>query len=333
MKSIVFYDGVCPKPYDVNTLATEGMGGTEATVVRIAEALQATGLFSVTVKQRNRTENGFTTTGVVYAPLDSLRGHDANYVITLRDAGHYLANKKLYPERTKHYLWLHDMPTGLYREHLLGHLDNESANLIAVSDYHKHVIIDNLYHTMLKGNIRVNRIYNPLADYCVKDTTPVDNNQLVYFSSPHKGLEGVLKLFAMIRRLDSSMKLSIANPGYYANKASLPEGVSNYGSLPHKEIVNKVRGALATFYPNTIFPETFGLVYAESDAVGTPVIAHPIGSAREVLFSPKETLDCRDYKEVVDRVLRWKNGERPIVQARNEFKLPVVIAAWKKILS
>lgn len=332
MKSIVFYDGICPKPYDVNTAETEGMGGTEATVIRIAEALQSTGLFNVTVKQRGRLASGFTHSGVVYAPLDSPRGLDAEYVITLRDAGHYLTNKKLYSNRTKHYLWLHDMPTGLYREHLLGHLENEEANIIAVSDYHKHVIIDNLYHTMLKGNISVRRIYNPIADYCVKDTTPVDKNQLVFFSSPHKGLDQVLRLFEMIRRLDPEMLLSIANPGYYTDKKELPTGVTSVGSLPHKDAVNLVRGALATFYPNTTFPETFGLVYAESDAVGTPVIAHPIGAAREVLFHPKEVLDCRDYKEVVNRVLAWKNGERPVVQAKQEFKLINVIAQWKKVL-
>lgn len=333
MKSIVFYDGVCPKPYDVGTANTEGLGGTEATVIRIAEALQATGLFNVTVKQRARTSMGFTQHGVVYTSLDSLTGQDADYVVTLRDAGHYLANKTKYPHRTKHYLWLHDMPTGVYRDHLLGHLENAKANIIAVSDYHKHVIIDNLYHTMLKGNVSVRRVYNPLAEYCIKDTTPVNYNRLVFFSSPHKGLKQVLELFKMIRRLDSSITLGIANPGYFTNNEELPEGVTNFGSLPHKQVIDLVRSSLCTFYPNSTFPETFGLVYAESDAVGTPVVAHPIGAAREVLFHPKEVLDCRDYKEVVDRVLAWKNGERPTVQARQEFKLINVIAEWKKILN
>ena len=50
MSHTVFFDPSCPKPYDTRTLRNEAMGGSEATLVRIAECLDAL------VVQHNRTE-------------------------------------------------------------------------------------------------------------------------------------------------------------------------------------------------------------------------------------------------------------------------------------
>src|SRR5579884_2370802 len=50
MSPVLFYDPGCPAPYSRRTLETAALGGTEATVVRIAEALDAD------VMQHNRTE-------------------------------------------------------------------------------------------------------------------------------------------------------------------------------------------------------------------------------------------------------------------------------------
>ena len=41
MGLILFFDPVCERPYDTETLRRQAMGGTEATVVRVADALGA----------------------------------------------------------------------------------------------------------------------------------------------------------------------------------------------------------------------------------------------------------------------------------------------------
>ena len=41
MSSTLFYDPLCAHPYDTDTLRRQAMGGTEATVVRVADALGA----------------------------------------------------------------------------------------------------------------------------------------------------------------------------------------------------------------------------------------------------------------------------------------------------
>lgn len=332
-KSVLFYDGVTPKQYTLDSLTNDVLGGTEATVLRVAQGL-ADGIYRgenlIYIEQRHRTalEEDIS---LIYLPLESTYEQEPKVVITLRDAGHYIANKKRFPNSI-HYLWLHDLVSGEYQSHLQHHLNNQKATIIAVSDFHKANITDRLYNECLKGNIRIKRVYNPLAEYCIKTEQPYTNKKLVYFSSPHKGLDSVVKLFSYIRNIDPEFKLFIANPGYLVDSEHDDEGIVNLGSLTHAEVVDQVRTSLCVFYPNTSFAETFGLVYAEANAVGTPVIAHPIGAAKEILSHPHETFDCRDYKEVVDRVIRWSKGERPIVSVRREFRLETVISEWKKLI-
>lgn len=331
MRSILFYDGVTPKEYNQDSLVNDVLGGTEATVLRIAKGLSKD--YKVQLQQRHRVGVEQDIDGIWYTGLtNDLPNFTPHVVITLRDAGHYKQNKLKFP-KAKHYLWLHDAVSGEYQSHLQHHLNGQEATILAVSDWHKANITDKLYEECLKGKIRIKRVYNPIADYCVKTDQPYTNKKLVYFSSPHKGLDNVIKLFGYVRNIDPEFKLIVANPGYFKGVEALPEGVINVGSLTHSEVVNEVRTALCVFYPNTRFAETFGLVYAEANAVGTPVIAHPIGAAREVLSHPHELLDCMDYKAVVDRVIKWSKGERPIVSARKEFRLETVLAEWKKLLS
>ncbi len=57
-----------------------------------------------------------------------------------------------------------------------------------------------------------------------------------------------------------------------------------------------IRESLCVFYPQTQRCETFGLVYAESNAVGTPVLAHDFGAAREVLSSPDQLINGKKFQ-------------------------------------
>lgn len=333
--NILIYDGVCPEPYTTESVKSKPVGGTEATVLRVAEGFLSRG-HGVVLAQRNRevaeTFGGeLLYTTLAFTPLPET---SPQVVITLRDAGHYVANQKRFP-KAKHYLWLHDVVSGEYRDHLLHHLNlsaESKVHVVCVSDFHKTNVIDNLREIAARGNLRVTRIYNPIAPYVVKDpNVMIDHNKLVFFSSPHKGLKETAHMFQMIRRIDPEMRLYVANPGYFPDATDFPEGMVNVGVLPHKQVLEHVRNALCVFYPNYVFAETFGLVMAEANAVGTPVLTHPLGAANEVLEHPHQFLDCRNYKDVVDRVLHWKNGNRPVVSGRPEFKLDNVLKDWVRL--
>lgn len=327
MKYLII-DPVCPKPYTLDTLSKEAMGGTEATVLRICHALASKGNY-VTLSQRGREADEQDLKGNLnYSTLEQSNPREWDVIIVLRDAGVYKQAVQDNP-LSKHYLWLHDVVSGQYTDHLAMHLTGMDANIVCVSRWH-------LDHTKLSlaSAMHLNRLnfafaYNPLAVYCTKTTSDYDKYKLVFFSSPHKGLNEVLSIFNELVTIDSNYKLYIANPGYYASSATKSDSIINLGSLPHAEIMEHVRGALCTFYPQTGFEETFGLVLAESNAVGTPVISHHIGAASEILDHPKQLMNCNNKAEVIKRILSWSAGARPIVSGNKSFNINSVIAKWE----
>jgi glycosyltransferase involved in cell wall biosynthesis len=124
----------------------------------------------------------------------------------------------------------------------------------------------------------------------------------------------------------------------------------------------EVRSALCTFAPNFVLPETFGLVFAESHALGTPVLTHYCGAAAEVVADPQQllpvTLSARCYEAAVgslpvrwrsaparlagaaglfdaylERIRAWRSGSRPSVAPDVRFLLSSVTARWRALLS
>lgn len=335
MKQILIVDPVCPKSYTHETCLTTPSGGTEATCGRLAKGLADRG-YTVTVLQRKREEASVYCSlkgALYYLPLEAIDGvNTPDVVITLRDAGFYNKHVERFPT-AKNYLWMHDIAEGDYLSHLVHHLKDMKPKLISVSSYHKRNILEALYPYININDILVFTQYPSLAEYCTRTIDrSYDPKKLVFFSSPHKGLDYVLQIFSKIWNIDNSFKLYIANPGYFESiSRTLPDGVVNLGALSHPEVVEHVRGALCTFYPQISFPETFGLVMAESMAVGTPILAHPLGASPEVVEHPNCLMDCTQVDKVVERVLNWSNGKRPIVNENRLFHLNSVLSSWIRL--
>ena len=323
--NVLIVDGTCPKPYDPQTLATEGMGGTEATVIRISEALGRS--HPTTVEQHNRTEY---TEGkepwTHYAPADSCV--EADVVISLRYPALLPLMQKRFPN-ARHLFWCHDLAMHDYCEQLI---QMSGFETICVSNFHKQQYTDMLRQHGYKNQFPIHVLYNPIPDDLTPDGTSYDKNKLIWTSSPHKGLDYGLSVFSELYRRNPDFRLYVANPGYLPSHAQEQEGVIALGSLPHSQLLIHLRSSLCLLYPNTVFPETFGIVLAEANAVGTPVIANAMGAAPEVLYHPNEFTDCRHMQVVVDRVMAWHNGERPKVRCKPQFRLSNVIKAWERFL-
>ncbi|MBV8910680.1 MAG: hypothetical protein JOZ89_07970, partial [Gammaproteobacteria bacterium] len=111
-----------------------------------------------------------------------------------------------------------------------------------------------------------------------------------------------------------------------------------------------------------VIPETFGLVFAESHALGTPVLTHDCGSAAEIVHDRQQLLPvtaaCRLYEAATgrlpaawrlgparlaaaaglfdpyaERILAWRNGARPRAKPDPRFRLSAVTAQWRSLLS
>ena len=352
MSSVLFFDPSCQRPYDTRTLLEHATGGTEASVTRIADAL---GAF---VMQHNRTEPYGT-----YLPPGKIPGIE--HVILNRDSRALPRVRELYPE-AKTYLWVHDqLNPGSKRGRRLAstarHLRELRVTVICVSDSQRRGVEATLRRIGVDDCVRAVTIYNPVDDTLVPDGSPVDERKLVFFSSPNKGLAFSLDAFRALRRRMPDLRLRVGNPGYKIRRSAAIEGVEYLGPLPQEQIHKEVRSALCTFFPNFVLPETFGLVFAESKAVGTPVLTHDCGAAAEIVGDPQQVLPVtfahRAYEialsnfspslrggparladrlglfdTYVERIRAWRDGGRPAAGPDPRFHLKVVADRWRAML-
>lgn len=323
--SFLFIDPVAPKPYTSLSLQQPGIGGTEATVIRIAEALGVGA-----VMQHNRTIDSYSGGKVSYIRPTTDRLPWVTSVVVLRCPHTALATRQRY-KSVPIYLWLHDLATKDLAMQLPA-LKSNGVELICVSNFHRHDVLS-VARAFLGEDPQVppiHVIYNPIEDGLAPDSTPVDPNKLVFFSSPHKGLEYTLDIFKTLKdHWRPNLELYVANPGYLPTPALSMDGVKVLGALPRHTALQHVREAFCVFYPNHVFPETFGLVLAEANAVGTPVLTHALGAAREVLDNPQQLVDTRDRQKLIDTFCHWHPGNRPVVGPDPRFKLSAVTGKWK----
>ena len=337
---ILFVDANCPKPYDERTLAREGLGGTEATLVRVARELSTR--HEVSVAQRGREGCYVSPDGVRYTDFDTKRPvRDEPQRVVLINSHKLLKRVRNHYPNAKRYLWMHCFP-GNNKKHLSRWATRYGYTLLGVSKTHRDML-----RTFLKSyqdNLQVETpprlppigyVYNPIdEDIEHLRLNTYDRNTLVYFSSPHKGLEQILGHFKVLRERCPALELHIANPGYIRlNEKGLPAGVRVLGSMPQREVLRHVRGALCVFNPQSSFAETFGLVFAEANALGTPVLAHDIGAAREILGGSQQLVDASDSDAVAAKILSWRDGARPQVSANPKFKVSAVAKAWETVFA
>jgi glycosyltransferase involved in cell wall biosynthesis len=353
MNSVVFFDPVCQKPYDSRTLHDSSIGGTEASVTRIADALGAL------VMQHNRTESFGR-----YLPVARIAG--VTQVILIRDSRALARVRELFPA-ARVYLWVHHyFPPGsklFKRLASTARLVREMAvSFVCVSDHQRTELDAALKLMGLEHQVDSCTIYNPVDDALVPDGSAVDASKLVFFSSPNKGLAFTLDAFRELRRRMPQLRLVVGNPGYKILKFPAIEGVSYLAPQPQALMHREVRSALCLFYPNFVFPETFGLVFAESKALGTPVLTHDCGAAAEVIADPRQLLQVTSaerfyeaccgkfptrwrrgparlaafaglFDVYAEHISAWRCGARPTPAPDPRFRLSAVAAQWRALLS
>lgn len=333
-KIILFVDNTYPEPYQVSTLVEKSIGGTESSIIRTAQILSTE--YKVYVAQKYRFEQCVENDNLKFIPKTDIKSITPNYVIVLRKYKVLKEMHKLYPQSTM-FLWLHTYKNYEYVLKRPG-LSHSNSQIICNSETHKiHTnkllnltIVAKLFSIFTK-KIKVNYCYNPIekpADFVVRK----DLNKLLFFSSPNKGLDQVIKKFKIINQQLTELKLYIANPGYKnSDTEELDENIIYLGSLAKDEMMQHVRESLCIFYPQEIFAETFGLIYAEANANGTAVIADDIGSAKEILQNNNQPFDVSNINKVIDYIVNLQN-EYPKIQYNEKFSSQNIFKQWQAIL-
>ena len=335
--NLAFIDVDCPEPLDPSALEQRPLGGTESSLFRIALGLSLVPGFHITIAQHNRTEPLDLSPSLRLVPYFHGRPVPGrpDVVVALRSFKILPKLRRLHPHARLH-LWTHCFP-GTRWKTLADVVRETDSDIIAVSEALRHDLVRLLRHRLPSSQAaaRVHTLWNPVAAQLPFPPAAPDPDKLVFFSSPHKGLDEVLRHFTAARVRFPKLKLHLADPGYWrGGSAEFPLGVVPHGPLPPAEIHRHVAEALCVFYPQARFAETFGLVFAEANALGTPVIAHELGAAREVLDRGGEgqLIDCRDPHQVVETLAGWRNGSRPKVRAFPGFSLHAVLEDWLRLL-
>ncbi len=328
---VLFHDATSALAYDAEMMSRRGIGGTESSVVRVVEGLSAT--HEICVAQRGRERSVSPHRGLRYVPLEEPRPFGASppdWIVVLRKHRHVPGLRARYPASAM-ISWIHNwqrLDTVLLR----GGLARSRCAVVAVSEAHRAAtdrLLNGRWSRAIGGGgpIPVRRIYNPVDERLAPDDTPVQAEKLIYFS--RKGLHRVLAAFAAVRKAMPFLRLYVAGfdalPGH-------PPGVQVLGRLPQHELFRHVREALCVFYAQDVHPETFGLVLAEANALGTPVLAHDFGAAREVLGGAEQLIDARNTPAIVERLRAWRAGARPKVSLRPEFRISRVLGEWRRLL-
>ena len=329
---IIFYDVTAPFNYQYSTLEERGLGGTEASLLRIAHGLATRHEVYIAQSTRSNREHSVYK-DVHYISLDAANHIKPDAVILLRKSNWIETVGKLFPKAT-HYLWMHNLPPKKFYGHLK-ELIQYQYTIIAVSNFHQQTIERRLirwYHKLLPSRhkphvVDVSVLYNPIDDNLQADHSNYDPNQMIFISASYKGLNKVLNIFEQIQKKFPSYYLTVCSDA----KPQKIKNVIFLGSLPHAKLMDLVRKSFCVFYPQTIRVETFGLVYAEANAVGTPVLAHDFGAAREVLNGEDQLVNGHHKNKVADKITQWRT-HRPIVHGKEVFRLSKVLQLWEELL-
>lgn len=328
---ITFVDTLAPRAYSGIQGQLTGLGGTEATVVRIAQSLALR--FRITVRQSARQGPDALSGGVRYGRFDFGRPlPEAPRVIVVVNSWKIAPKMaRMHPD-ARVIVWQHVFP-GRHNRALAPALRASGVEVICVSAAHAHW----LRRFLGAGAPSIGRIHNPIDDDLVPDDTPRDPDLMLFASSPHKGLGQVFRRFETLKQRVPSLRLVVADPGYLAwPSGPAPAGVIPLGRLEKPKLIRWMRRSLCLFYPQDQFAETFGLVIAEANAVGCPaLLQRGLGANDEVASDLGQCIDSGDPGAVAARIADWRNaiGRRPLATARAEFRLSHVADQWAALLN
>ncbi|MCF6287956.1 MAG: glycosyltransferase [Proteobacteria bacterium] len=330
---ILFLDNTYPQPYQVSTLTEQALGGTESSIIKTAVILSSR--YKVIVAQKFRTKEHIESPSLRFIPKQEMYNLTPHFIIVLRKYP-LLKHLKLQFPQAKLYLWLHTYKNIEYILKRPG-LGKTNTTIICNSSTHKNAT-NKLLNTSSLGKllslfcnkVQVAYCYNPVTAP-LKLNNIRDKNKLLFFSSPNKGLAQILTTFNLVNKTLPNLTLYIANPGYKQDSnVRQNQNIKILGSLPHNEMMQHVSAALCVFYPQDSFAETFGLIYAEANAYGTPVLAHDLGAAKEILDTNNPLIDANNTQQIITILKQWQK-KYPKISYNQKFSDMQILAQWHSL--
>lgn len=281
---------VCPldwEPWSPRILNDRGCGGSETAAIQMAESLSRLG-HRVSVFNQNDGEGCHE--GVSY--VDHRRFNPRNppdILIAWR-----------YPELAdfgeigwQRYLWMHDIDVG---ERLTPERAKRFTGILALSETHKEHLLRG-YPFLDPNRLLVTR--NGLDLTRFDQTVERRGQQLIYSSSPDRGLDILLKMFPKIKEQCPDATLHVFHgwadldrtaqfdPGIRAFKGNLAllldqPGVAYHGQVNQRRLALEMLASALWVYP-TYFTETSCITAMEAQAAGAIPVTRRLAALAETV--------------------------------------------------
>ncbi len=248
--------------YTAVSLSAGGVGGTESSVIQLAEALAARGH---KVYALNRLDAAVQEGGVNWMPLRNIKALPpvdiAIGINSTRIFSGLSARKKI--------TWLHNPPT--LRQQL------KRRNLFALLRHRPHAVLLSKYHSgLLHGWVPYAErsiIFHGIADHFFvhEPETKPRPPRAIFASQPKRGLAFVTEAWTEIRAKAPDAELHVFCPQAKEREAAEAcgrrPGIVIRGSVSRAELARELREARVMLIPG-VTDETFCLAAAEATAPG-----------------------------------------------------------------
>jgi glycosyltransferase involved in cell wall biosynthesis len=282
-------------PFSGGTLRSQSMGGTESSIVQLAEALA----------QRGHDVNVFNTIatprhefGVRWWPFGEAAARARGEI------GIAVANPKAFNGLSfrARIFWLHNPLKGWrqIRRGNVGPLLKTRPVFVLLGKYHEaHV------PRWLPSSGRTIIHHGVHGDF-FREAPPSapPPPRAIFTSQPYRGLDWLLDLWGAVKRRVPAAAFDIFAPKHHqaeanAKKAAL-DGVTFRGSVSRPELVRELAAARVQFIPGHR-DETYCLAAAEAIASGVPVVTLGTGSLSERVRDGKTGFIAHSREEYITR--------------------------------
>ena len=350
-KTIYIVDPVCPKYYDLDILENEGMGASESYLLyNLLEIINHKKVdnyqfifFQDTSEKTIEYVAGDNNT-IIFEPLNMILEYenlDPETIILQRNPKLLNYFNRIYPTANL-ILYCHDFFEGgglqLLKTKELRKIVDMKVKFLCVSNWHQFNILDNLkLHGIQYDEVNIDYIYFSFNEKIIKSKR--DPYKLCYFSAHHKGLRHALTIFKKLHEINSKFKLVVASPTYSEYEIENTGGIELKRNLPREDVLKEISSSLCLLHPNNEYPETFGCVNMEANALGIPVLCYDYGATGEIIkdksqfINPKTYLfDPYDMRTAIDMILSWNKKMPTIKETHPELKTNNVIEKWLNLL-
>ncbi len=295
MTAIVFlHDGT---DFSGETLRHSSMGGTESSIVQLAEALARRGH---DVSVFNGVKKPVQEFSVSWQPIAEAPQRASGEI------GIAVGSPRAFRDLSfaSNVLWLHN-PTKIRREIRRGNvlpLLRARPALVVLGAYHAaHVPrwLPVRSRTVLHHGIHPDFFQKtPRAD----PPPP----RAIFTSQPYRGLDRVLHLWKNVKGRVPDAVLEVFAPKAHQAEANAKlaeiEGVAFRGSIPRAGIAAELAGTRVQLTPGH-HDETYCLAAAEATAAGVPIVTFGIGALAERVRNRETGFIVRNNAEFIDRTV------------------------------